>query len=328
MNSLKNLLALFAAKLQVQYLKNSPPPRRSVVDTFFPEAARRNYPMPIVRLDMITSVTRTTPVVTRGGVPVPIEHDDKTVQFIEPLPLMPSDKITGADLNNLRVMDGTSQRQYAQGVVQDMRDLISNSVEGMCATALTGTLSWPVRLENGWKPYSISFGETKSYTPTKLWSVADKTLTQIFADINAIAKLLRANGFGEIEFWAAADVFAVLFGKIADYTGKAIQVSIVEPGTVTVGGYTIKQMDETYVNPQTGAATAKVPDKKIMAASKSGGQKLLYCSLDEPAANFAGLPVFTQVEEKTMPARLEIVGQSKPLPIFNPNAICWSTVLA
>jgi hypothetical protein len=322
------VLALFGKNTQVKTFKTLPPLETTVMDTVFKN--RLQHPMSIIGIKDIVEITQTTPVISRSAPAVPMNDGSLSYSFIEPLALNPSDFVSAAEINDLKTWGMENKEAWLRSKQEKLRRICRRSTEGIASTALSGTVSWPLKMETGsWDTYEIEFGSVLTYTPTTKWDAGTADMPGVYATLMGMRKELRKKGFGgQIEIWAGDSVYLALL-KIVDAvksTAKQdIRVEKVEDG-INVGGFLVKPMDETYQNPQTGSAVDKVGATKMVMIAVDAGHSLYYCALDDLDANLQALPFFLKPIVKQNPSGIDVLGMSKPLPVVNPNGICWATL--
>lgn len=324
------VLALFGKQTQVKTLATLPPLESSVMDTVFKN--RLQHPMSMIGIKDIVEITQTTPVISRSGPAVPVSDGGSSYSFIEPLALNPSDFISATELNDLKTWGVANRETWLKSKQEKLRRIVRRSSEGIASTALSGTVSWPLKMESGgWDTYQVSYGDPLSYTPAKKWDADGVLIADVYDTLMKMRKQLRRKGYGgAIEIWAGDDVYMALM-KIVDSvksTAKqALRLEKVATG-IDVGGFLVKPMDETYQNPQTGAAVDKVAAHKLCMIALDAGHALYYCALDDLDAKLQPLPFFMKPIVKQNPSGIDVLGMSKPLPVINPNGICWAELAA
>lgn len=325
-----SLRSLFSPDMIVQRLKSLPPLKTTIIDTFFQRKV--NHPFAVVGRDDLASVGVPAPLITRGAPSLALEGGALSLADYEPFEVSNHRFMTAADLNNLRVLTKDSIQARMASIDDHLRRVCRATAEGIAATALTGTISWPVRLDGGGTDtYQVSFGSTLTHTPDKLWSAADATVKHVFDDLGEMEIAIQEAGYGgNVEFWAGKTAWSVLLSLAETYLtnpkGK-IEVKLDKDG-IRVGGYLIKKMVETYVHPGTGTATPKVANKAIMAYAADAVHALFYCALDDLDGKLQALPYFSKPVQTADPSGVKIIGKSKPFPAPVPKAICWATVSA
>jgi len=328
--SLLDLRPYFTPQAVVQRLKSLPPLQSAVVDRVFKR--KINHPLALVGRQDITDLALPAPLILRGGPSLPTGGGPVSLAAYEPYEVAQHDRLDAADLNNLQVLGAESIEARLAGIDDRLRRICRATTEGLAATALTGTVRWPVAVEGGgYETYTVQFGETLAYTPDVLWSAAEATLRKVYFHLQDMETLVTEAGYGgKVTFWAGKFAFVALLALADVYTeDKRAKLKVeVGEGYVIVGGYKIEKMVERYRNPETGAMTAKVDDHKIMAWAEDAVHTLFYCALDDLDAKLRPLPYYSKPIRQDDPSGVKIVGRSKPFPVPVPQAICWATVTA
>lgn len=322
------ILALFGMNTQVKTFKTLPPLETSVMDTAF--INRPQHPMALIGVKDIVEITQTAPVISRSAPATPVSDTGQAYSFIEPLALNPSDFISASELNDLKTWGIANREAWLKSKQDKLRRIVRRSTEGIASTSLTGTITWPLKLESGgWDSYQIQYGAPLSFAPTVLWSAEAATIVDVYTTLSGMRKALRKKGFGgKIVVWAGENVYTALLKLVDSVKSTAkqnIRVEKVEAG-VDVGGYLVKPMDETYQNPQTKIAVDKVPADKMVMVALDAGHSLYYCALDDLDAKLRALPFFLKPILKQNPSGIDVLGMSKPLPVVNPNGVCWASL--
>lgn len=325
-----NLKSFFHPDTLVQRLKAMAPLKTTIIDTFF--ARKVNHPFAVVGRDDITSNGLPAPLIMRGAPSRALEGGPLSLADYEPFECSNHRNFTAADVNNLRLLTREGVEARLASIDDQLRRVCRATAEGIAATALTGTISWPVALEGGGSDtYEVSFGSPLSHTPDKLWSEADATVKHVFEDLQEMETAIQEAGYGgDVEYWAGKTAWGLLLSLAETYLNNPkgkIEVAITGEG-IRVGGFTIRKMAETYVHPTTGTATAKVDAKSIMAFATDAVHTLFYCALDDLDGNLQPLPYFSKPVQTADPSGVRIIGKSKPFPAPVPKAICWATVSA
>jgi hypothetical protein len=323
------LKGLFSPQAVAMHLKGLPKIKTTIMDSCFP--GRVQKPFALVGISDILDIVGTSPVIRRGGLSTPVGAGNVSVSMIEPLPIKPSKDITGQDLNNLRMIlgDKSSLEAWMRDTITHLRDTCRFTTEGLAATALTGTLSWPVKLDSGdWDKYEVNFGSPHRKDPAKLFTADGVKIVDVHVALSDMETAIQDGGYGgEIEFLAGKTAYQTIFGLAEGFKSTAkIKVSI-EAGVIDVGGYKVKKMSEKYRNPETQAMVAKVPDGEIVAYAKDAPAKIIYCALDDVDAKLQPYPFFPKPVTLPEGNGCRIIGQSKPLPARSPKSICWAKVV-
>ncbi|MFA7174565.1 MAG: major capsid protein [Kiritimatiellia bacterium] len=321
-----NLSALFTRDAIISNLKSLPPVHTTIIDEIFTD--RPNLGSPIVGSDMVSAVVRELPVVLRGAPSVPATTESGAISFFEPLPIRPNKMVTGADLNNLKVLGRGGQQAWAREKTDYLRKACRKTAEAMGAMALSGRIQWPVAMESGsFESWDVNFGSPLTFTCNTLISASTAKIKDVFAILTGMAELIEEQGFGgELVTYAGKLAFSNLVGLAENVTTTAkVKVSITE-NVIDVGGYKVKRMAERYRNPSSGNMTAKVGDHQFVMVAKDGGHKMPYCAIDDLDGNLQAMPFFIKPITLKDPSGVKLVAESKPFPIVNTSAICSATV--
>ena len=325
-----DLSAYFSPKMVAQRLKQLPPLKTTIVDSFF--TRKVNHPFDKVGRSDLTSILSTLPLISRGAPSIAVKRGSLSLDDYEPFEVAPHDFFTAADMNRLKSLDNIGIQARLSTVDDNLRRICRGTTEAIAAKSLTGTIAWPVAVEGGgFDTYEVDFGSTLSYAPAQLWDHADAKVRNIFKDLQAMKTKVRDYGYGgDVKFWAGNDAYDQLLALTEVYgeNPKAkLRIEISEKG-ITIGGFLIEKMDETYTDPLTGSATNKVDPKKIMAFATDAVHSLFYCAIDDLDGNLAPLPYYSKNVKSSDPSGVKIIGRSKPFPAPVVKAICWATVVS
>ncbi|XPV77682.1 MAG: major capsid protein [Desulfovibrio sp.] len=323
------LQGLFAPQAIADHLRTLPKLKTTIMDVCFPE--RKQKPFALLGLSEIMDIIGTVPVIRRGGASVPLDNGNVNITFIEPLPVKPSKTVAGQDLNNLKLIisDKGAMNAWVKDYIDMLRQTCRATTEAIAAQALTGKISWPVKLEGGgWDTYEIDFGATHTRNPAKMLDADGASIMDLYNLLSEMETSIQESGHGgEIAFMAGKKAYTTILKLIeASKTTAKLKVGM-EKGKLIVGEYTIVKMAETYRHPKTKAMVPKVPTDHIVGFATDVTAAVFYCALDDLDAKLQPLPFFPKVIKTPEGDGLKVIGQSKPLPVRNPKSICWSKVL-
>ena len=322
-----NIRSLFTKESIVSRLKSAPVIKTPVMDAIF--TVRPQLGLPVVGAELITEVVAALPLVRRGSPAIAATAKTGAITFYEPFPIHPFVAVTGMDLNNLKVLSPQGREAWAAERQDFLRRTVRMTAEAICATTLTGTLSWPVALEGGaWDTYEVVYGDVLSVTPGTVWNDSGAKLKDVFETLQDMEEEINDKGYGgTLEIWAGKTAYSALFALAEKHTGTAkMKVEISEQG-INVGGYLVKRRSEKNKNPQTGAMAPVVPDKEVKMIATDAGHKLPYCALDDLDANLQPMPFFAKPVKMDDPSGYRLIAESKPFPIVNVNGICKAVVI-
>ena len=157
---LVSLKGMFSPQAVIQTLKTMPILKTTVMDLYF--TSRPMHPFPMIGLSDLVDVVQTVPVVRRDGVPISLEGEAMTMQFIAPLPVKVKIPVSASELNDLKMLspgDATVEAWRARKL-EKIRRTVRDTAEAMCAVVLTtGRLTWPVELPGGrTETYEVDYG--------------------------------------------------------------------------------------------------------------------------------------------------------------------------
>jgi len=324
--SITDVQSLFTIQAIAQRLKIMPPLRSSIMDTVFTD--RVAWGLPRLSREKIYSAVKTLPLVRRGAPSIPVGNPSGGFEWYAPLALHPNKVIAASDFNDRQLRGLVSLEQWAAEITDELRRGIHESTEGMASTALTGKISWPVKIEGGYEPYEVDFGTPLEVAvETKLTGTSKPNA--VFDIIQAQEELVNDNGYGgTYDIFAGRTAYSTIYQIIQGSTSTAkISLGISAAG-IDVGGYIVKRMGERYRNPQTEEMVQKVGDKDILFVAKDAGHRLFYCAVDDLAAKLQPMPFFIKSKEIDDPSGYKLIAQSKPFPVVNVLGICKATVIA
>lgn len=301
-----------------------------IMDALFTE--RPLHPLSMIALSELTSSLQTVPVVRREGMPIGLQGDEATSQFIAPLPLKVQVNISAAELNDLRLFMGNSAAldAWRSAKIDQIRRTARQTTEAMCAIVLsTGKLSWPIRLEGGrTEQYEIDYG-----APLRLDSTlaSNAKLKDVYVLLRSMEQQLRRAGMGgRVEFWAGADMVSLLIDLVQalSTSEKSLIHAELDSGLVRVGAYTVHLMDESYPDPLTGDWLPKIDPKTLLGVATDSIGKVFYCATDSISNQNAAVPLHIIPVPRADDSGVTLIGQSKPLPVRSPKSVCVCKALA
>lgn len=316
-----NLRSLFTRESIAADLEALPEIKTPVMDSVFTD--RPQHPLPVIGVDEALSDLSELPVVRRGSRSMNIGGGSGNIAFYEPMPLSADVKVTGADLNNFKVLKNQDLATWARAKTDYFRRRFRRTTETICALVTGGSMTWPCWREGGgFEPYSIDYGTPVTAVVPKVWDASGAAMVDVFTTLTNITEALEANGYGgEVEYWAGKDAYRILYSLAENFKSTAkLTVGMTAVG-IDVGGYVVKRRAETYKNPQTSAVGSRLGAKMLRAVAKDGGHKLFYCALDDLEANLQALPLFINPNQTKNPSGYELIAQSKPFPVVNMKAI-------
>lgn len=314
----------------VRAFENMPELKTPVMDTIY--TARRNHPLPVVATSEIQQAVQNVAVVKRGGNPTPIYDGGKSITYIEPQPLKPSEVLNGVDINNLKMLQPDSVEQYVNNKIDRIRRSVRMSSEAIAAQSLSGTISYPMDMGGGaYGLYEVDFGDTLTYTlsPSKLWDASDINIKTVLQHLTEMSEKVKSESqYGStIVFWAGKKAFYALSQLVMAISNDSRGVATVSATTINFFGFIIELQTGSYVSDiAAGTKTKIVADNKIVAIATDAPFELIYAAVDDIEAGLIGTPLALKQFVDGRSSSIEIIGESKPLPVPFTKGICWATV--
>ncbi len=332
-----NIRNLFTRDAIIRWLQILGPQFPTVVmDTVFTD--RPQQPGPLIGSDIIRQSVKAMPLARRGARSISVSGATGQTEFYEPFPIHPNIAITGAELNNLRMfLQGGPNSEallntWAQGKTDILRRTIRNTTEAMCATALTGTLAWPVQLEGGgFDTYTIDYGTNLSIAAGNFVAWDDSKVKagdvqELLININVE---FQKNGTGQKKiYWAGKKAFITLFNLFSKVFTTSKLILETGENYIVINGTRIELRSELYWNPQTKTFVPIVAENQLKVIDLAAGHRLPYASIDDLDGNLQPMPFFIKPKKTDDPSGYSLIAESKPLPVINPLGICDVDVVA
>ncbi|HOX30910.1 MAG TPA: major capsid protein [Spirochaetales bacterium] len=324
-----NLRKYFTPEAIVATMTRLPELKTPIMDLLFSDV--RNIPRPVVGAKDLGLNPENLPVVRRGTHSYPMKASGGSITLIEPQPVNPSEFISGADLNNLRSFNETSIQQEIDNIIDRLRRGCRATAEALAIQSLTGKIAYWLQGEGGvLEDYEVeygSIGDASADVPKKFDATGAK-ISDVIKAVEAIVLRLKAQGVdgNDVLLGCGFDVFAVLCDLVGDIKNSSIAV-VSTSGISFGGGFTIQLLPQTYRNLETRAADPVIPAKHLLVVDKGAGHKMLYAGLDSLGAGQQALPFYADYEEKKDPSGVNVIAESKPLPVVNVKGLIKAQVL-
>jgi hypothetical protein len=322
-----DLKSYFTPEAIATSLQTLAPLKSPIMDTFF--ATRKNHPLPVVATSDLQQTVANIYMSKRGSEPEPIYSSSQDITHIEPQPFRPSERLNGVDMNNLKLLSGDSIQTLVNNKIDRLRRAIRLSTEVMAIQSLRGAISYPMKVNGASGTYSVNFGSTLSFTPATLWDDAGISVSKVLEDLIAMEALIQEQSqFGaDVKFVCGVGVFTALAKLVADL-GSEYQARI-ENKTISILGYNIELQNGTYSDlSNDGAVTKIIGDKELMAVAVDAPFELVYAALDDLDSGLVAMPFFAKQVEDSRSSSIEIIAESKPLPVPYTKAVCWADVIS
>jgi hypothetical protein len=318
-----NLAALTGA------LNRLPPLHTPVMDLVYPEAVRRNHPFDKLGWEDLGLPSKNIPLVTRGSVSYALQPDKKKIAMIDPANFTPSTTLSAADCNRFMGLGLAGRQQLIDNKIDYLRRSCRKSSEAMAIQSLSGAINYDIRTADGTMDlYNVNFGAIKDVAITKKWDADGTKIGDIVADVGRIvADLKKTSDGGDIIFLVKYDVFAALVTKAASLPAGTDLVKVF-PDYVQIGLAKFVLINAQYYSYASKTNVDAIPDKSVVVLARDDSFGFFYCALDSFDANFAALPFYVKAEQLSDPEALKLIGQSRPMPVPNVNAMRKAQVLA
>ena len=322
------LKKFFTLDFLVNALNRLPPMRTFIMDLIYPESVRWNHPKDKLAHADLGLPEKNIPLITRGSSSYPVPLNKTTLKVIDPANITPSLIMNAHEINEMRSLRVAQQQQLVERKLDKLRKIVRKTTEAMAIQSLSGKIAYNIRnADNTLDVYEVKFGDVKAVNIAKKWGDSGTTIGDIIASCGEILNSLQETSDGtDIVFLCGWDVYSALVAKAGSLTNNTLVK--VEPDRITVGNITFIVCNAMYYDYKTKANVKAIAPKMVKAVAKDDAFSLAYCALDSLDASFAALPFFVQTVKLDDPEALKLIGQARPMPIPNVDAIRDAQVLA
>jgi len=300
-----------------------------VMDDIYPESVRATHEFAHIGVDELTQIAHAVPVVRRGSQSYALGGGSGNLKFIEPQPIDTNYFISAKELNDVKMLSQDGQQTWVQNKIDYGRKTLRATAEAIACQSLTGTISYPMKIEGGFDTYTLAFGTVASVTPTKMFNATGATIGDINDTLNKMAEAIEDSGFGmKVEFRCGAAVESFLVGMIGALSNDTRIIAKVDAAGIQIGRHTIKMLKGRYRNPQTKAYVNAIGDNELLALDMESGFRFRYLAIDDLDAGLAPLPLFVNQIQTKDPSGYKLIYKSTPLPIPVVSAMRKATVLS
>jgi len=325
MDIFKNFLIVNAL---VTTLNRLPPLKTPVMDLVYPEAVRRNHPFDRLSYSDLQLPTKNIPLVTRGSVSYALTPDTTKISQIDPANFTPSIAVSAADVNRFRSLNPAGQQTLVDGYIDRLRRSVRKSTEALAIQSITGKIEYDIRTADGTMDvYKVDFGTPKSVAISKKWDDPATKAGDIVAGIGQIIDSVQKTSEGtDIVHLIKYDVYAALVSKAAALNNS--DLIKVFPDYIQIGNAKFVICAARYYSYKNKGYVDAVPDGTVVSIARDDAFALFYCALDSLDANFASLPFYVSSVKMDDPEGVKFIGQSRPMPVPNVDAVRTAKVLA
>jgi len=325
MDLFKKFLVLQAL---VTTLNRLPPLKTLVMDLIYPEAVRRNHPFDRLSYSDLQLPTKNIPLVTRGSVSYALTPDKNKITQIDPANFTPSITLSAADVNRFNTLNLNGQQTLIDNYIDTLRRSVRKSTEALAIQSITGKIEYDIRNADGAMDiYKVEFGTPRTIAVAKKWDDANTKAGDIVASIGQINDSLQETSDGtDIVHLCNYDVYSALVSKAATLNNS--ELIKVFPEYVQIGNAKFIICSAKYWSYKTKEFVNAIPSKTVVSIAKDDAFQLIYCALDSLDANFASLPFYVNSVRLDDPEGVKLIGQARPMPVPNVDAIRKTQVLA
>lgn len=289
-----------------------------------------------VSLAQIQRVTKSMPVISRGGQAIPLDPKNAALTLIEPLSIRLSDLISGARLNDLRSLYGTGdaagQALVSAEVDKIVTDLMRSTEltrNALLSQALSGKIDY-VMDSNGMKErYIIDYGTPQTHSLSVKLDDQNATIADLTNTLMEMQKKISDAGYaGTPIVLAGTNAFSTITNLIMVTDTAERMGATVSGNTINILGYEINLVNSTYQDADSsGKPVSKTEiDTNMICMLIPEYTELDYCAIDDIQGGLQATPFFSKAIDVQDPSGINIISESKPLPLVAPQSICWAEV--
>lgn len=329
---IETLRSWFDPKNVSQQIEIMPPINTWCMDTFIPEANRTTLNSVVVGRRHLTEVIKNGPVTRRGTAAYPISVGKKGISFSEIQNVSFSERIGADELNNDKVLssitDMDSVDRWGQGIVDHLRKKTRATAEALSIQAIfQGKISYWMKDESGVSDlYEIDYTGGAGITeidPVMEWGNANIKLSSLVKDMTNMEEDIEdTSGYGaSYKIVAGKDAFALAADMVSALPNDKRSEAVFSKDEIILPGFSIERAKGGYTNLETGAFVKSVDPKYIYMIATDAPIKMFYCAIDDLDAGLNATPLFFKTLKHDNPSSLEIISQSKPVPVPVPQAV-------
>ena len=307
-------------------LSRLPTLKTPIMDLIFPEPVRKNHPFDKLTWEDLGLPTKNIPLITRGSVSYSLTPGEAKIKLIDPANITPSIFLSAADCNRINSLEAGGKQVLFDNYIDKLRRSVRKSTEALAIQSITGKISYDLRTaDGGMDLYEVDFGTPETVTLSKKWDDAGTNFGDIVAGIGEITNSLQKTSDGtDVIHLIKFDVYKALANKAA--TNKDL-IKVAEDH-IMVGNSKFYLCNARYYSYKGKEYKEAVPDKTVISIARDDAFSLFYCALDSFDANFSGMPFFVKEHWTDDPEGVKFIGQSRPMPIPNVNAIRKAQAIA
>ena len=316
--SITGLSTMFDAKSIAQTLDTSTPVEQVIRDLVYSDSA--THPFSYISKKEINKVISALPMVIGGSDAEPVGGQTSNIEKISPEVLAGTMEFSADEVLNIMELEGSSLAQWKAGVIKDARDMVSKTVESMCAKSLTGTLTWKARTATGqWGDVAL-YSETVPNYAIADWANPLTKLGTVQKNLNTMyGGMKKAGAAGkEIEVLCVPTFFWGVYDKINSKM-KSDVVSAVynsDDETIKMGRFLLRNEQATYTDADDQATTDAVSGTTVLLINKKAGHKLRFLKIANFLNDMKAMPFFMTTNVPANGRAMTIEVSSKPIALF------------
>lgn len=329
MDSSQLIHRLFSRDSILEIVERLPVMKTPALDLLYPEANRRNHPLPIISYRDLMPQSGNIPLVKRGSQSYKLA-EGSSLSAIEPQPVNPSSFMDAVDINNLMMFEGkpdgrANQQTFIANRIDALRRRCRDTAQALAIQSVSGGINYDLRGPDGQMlKFTIDFGTPASVDCPMKFDATGIKIGHIIAQGSLMRAKLQSQGFGnDIVFLAPSDVYAAIV-NVFPATWKPEYDT--DGFLVLAPNMKVAQFDYQYYD-FTSKASVGLAAKTLVAWDRGSGHSLIYAAVDDVDANFIASPFWAKAVKSDDPSGWNVIGQSKPIPVPNTKGIATSVVL-
>jgi len=322
---LSQIQQLFKPENVARVIRDTETHGTQTLDRYYPPSTRDTFDQVLVPIEEITDVTRATGLSIRGGSGVGIGGESQQYDYIEPQPLKPTDGMSAVEYENARQVGAESVQELADRKIARILETHRKTAEGMAATSLTGTLTWPIfdNAGNVIDTFEVDYGSLQTYTVSADFTAGATTLADIYEDLKEMRRVLERAGYAGNRVSVGSNVFGALLDKVNGQSNDTRMTGrLTDEGAIQLGEFTIMDMSGQYYDPDAGSYEDVLGPNELLMDDQNAPWTHLYVRIDNfrmqnqfGANALRGMPIGVVAELSGDGDRIQLYSQSKPLAI-------------
>jgi len=333
---LTQIQQLFKPENVARVIRDTETHGTQTLDRYYPPETRRSWDQILVPIEEITDVTRATGLSIRGGSGVGIGGESQQYDYIEPQPLKPTDGMSAVEYENAAQVGAESVQDLADRKIARILETHRKTAEGMAATSLTGTLTWPIfdNAGNVIDTFDVNYGSLQSYTVSADWTASATTLATVYDDLKEMRRVLERAGYAGNRVSIGSNAFGSILDKVNGLSNDTrMTARLRDDGGIQLGEFTLVDMAGQYYDPDADTYQDVLGGNELLMDDQNAPWTHLWVRLDNFKMNqqfgrdsMQGMPIGVVAEVSEDGEQIQLFSQSKPLAIPPVNAMLRTDV--